>query len=79
MAAKKYEKYMITKSCAVFIPEGVPQGYGPLPDEKIQYLEVWRNVGIKTVITPCADCYAAFSVLYDKIGHKPAVEILPIT
>lgn len=41
--------------------------------------EVWHNVGVKTVVTPCADCYAAFSVLYDKIGQKPAVEVLHIT
>ena len=42
-------------------------------------LEVWRNSGIKTVVTPCSDCYATFKVLYDKIGHKPDVEILHIT
>jgi Fe-S oxidoreductase len=41
--------------------------------------DVWRNAGIKTVVTPCADCYAAFSVLYDKIGQKSTVEILHIT
>jgi Fe-S oxidoreductase len=41
--------------------------------------EVWGNTGIKTVVTPCADCFACFSVLYDKIGQKPAVEVLHIT
>ena len=51
--------------------------------ELIKYCEhqndLWRNAGVKTVVTPCADCYAAFSVLYDRIGQKPAVQILHIT
>jgi Fe-S oxidoreductase len=42
-------------------------------------IEVWRNTGIKTVVTPCADCFASFRVLYDKMGHKPTVEVLHIT
>jgi Fe-S oxidoreductase len=42
-------------------------------------LEAWQAAGIKSVVTPCADCYASFAVLYDKIGHKPDIEILHIT
>jgi len=41
--------------------------------------ELWQSSGVKTVVTPCADCYASFNVLYDKIGQKPSVEILHIT
>ncbi len=41
--------------------------------------EVFHNAGVKTVVTPCADCFACFSVLYDKVGRKPAVEVLHIT
>lgn len=42
-------------------------------------IKAWKTAGIKTVVTPCADCYQAFKVLYDKIGEKPDVEILHIT
>lgn len=42
-------------------------------------LEVWQAAGVKTVVTPCADCFATFSVLYDKIGHKAPIEVLHIT
>ncbi len=41
--------------------------------------ELWQSSGVKTVVTPCADCYSSFNVLYDKIGQKPAVEILHVT
>ncbi|MCR4394104.1 MAG: (Fe-S)-binding protein, partial [Dehalococcoidales bacterium] len=30
--------------------------------------ETFRTAGIKTLVTPCADCYATYKVLYDKIG-----------
>jgi Fe-S oxidoreductase len=36
----------------------------------------WKTAGVKTIVTPCADCYHAFKVLYDKIGKKPDIEIL---
>lgn len=40
----------------------------------------WQSQGVKTIVTACADCYAAFKVLYDKIGMKPeGIEILHIT
>ena len=29
-------------------------------------LEAWKKAGVKTVITPCADCYFAFKRLYTK-------------
>jgi Fe-S oxidoreductase len=35
--------------------------------------------GVKTVVTPCANCYQAFKVLYDKMGHKLDMEVLHIT
>ncbi len=38
-------------------------------------IETLRPAGVKTLVTPCADCYAAFKVLYDKIGKKPEIEI----
>jgi Fe-S oxidoreductase len=41
--------------------------------------EAIKNAGVKTLVTPCADCYQAFKVLYDKIGMKPKIEILHIT
>jgi Fe-S oxidoreductase len=39
----------------------------------------WKTAGVRTVVTPCADCYQSFKVLYDKIGKKEDVEILHIT
>jgi Fe-S oxidoreductase len=41
--------------------------------------ELWKNAGVKTVVTACSDCYQTFKVLYDKIGKKPPIEILHIT
>jgi Fe-S oxidoreductase len=35
--------------------------------------------GVKTLVTPCADCYACFKVLYDKIGKKLGIEVFHIT
>lgn len=42
-------------------------------------LEAVKTAGVKTLVTPCSDCYQAFKVLYDKIGKKPEIEILHIT
>ena len=42
-------------------------------------IETFHAAGIRTVVTPCSDCYAAFNVLYDKIGKKPEIEVLHIT
>ena len=41
--------------------------------------EVFKNAGIKTLVTPCSDGYHAFKVLYDKIGKKLDIEVLHIT
>ena len=41
--------------------------------------ETFRTAGIKTLVTPCADCYATYKVLYDKIGKKLDVEVHHIT
>jgi len=40
--------------------------------------DTWKTAGVKTVVTPCADCCQAFRVLYDKNGNEPSVEILHI-
>jgi len=42
-------------------------------------LEAFRAAGVKTLVTPCADCYACFKVLYDKIGKELGVEVFHIT
>jgi len=42
-------------------------------------VEMFKAAGVATVVTPCADCYYAFKVLYDKIGRKVPVEVLHIT
>jgi len=42
-------------------------------------IETFRAAGVRTVVTPCSDCYAAFNVLYDKIDKKPDIEVLHIT
>ena len=42
-------------------------------------IKAWKAGGVKTLVTPCADCYQSFKVLYDKIGEKPDVEVLHIT
>ena len=41
--------------------------------------EMLKTHGIKTVVTPCSDCYHAFKVLYHKLGLKNDVEVLHIT
>lgn len=41
--------------------------------------ETWRSMGIKKVITACADCYHAFRVLYDRAGCEHLPEVLHIT
>jgi Fe-S oxidoreductase len=52
-------------------------GYaGELTKYAEHQMEAFRTAGVKTLVTPCADCYAAFSVLYDKIGKKMGIEVL---
>jgi Fe-S oxidoreductase len=41
-------------------------------------IEAFRNAGVKTVVTPCSDCYACFKVLYDKIGKNLEIEVVHI-
>ncbi len=36
-------------------------------------LELWRNAGVKTVVTGCADGYYAMKRLYPEIGETPEV------
>jgi Fe-S oxidoreductase len=36
-------------------------------------LEAWAAAGVKTVVTPCADCYHAFKRLYPGLGEGPEV------
>jgi len=55
-------------------------GYaGELTKYAEHQIESLRTAGVKVLVTPCADCYAAFKVLYDKIGKKPEIEIFHIT
>jgi Fe-S oxidoreductase len=42
-------------------------------------METFRAAGVEVLITPCADCYATFKVLYDKIGKKLGIEVFHIT
>lgn len=42
-------------------------------------LEALKAAGVEILVTPCADCYQAYKVLYDKIGKKAEVEVLHLT
>lgn len=42
-------------------------------------LETFRAAGVKTLVTPCSDCYQTFKVLYDKTGKKLDVEVLHLS
>jgi Fe-S oxidoreductase len=52
-------------------------------DELTKYadhnLEALKAAGVEMLVTPCADCYQHYKVVYDKIGKKPPVEILHLT
>jgi len=55
-------------------------GYvGELTKYAEHQMEALRTAGVKMLVTPCADCYAAFKVLYDKIDRKLGIEVLHIT
>jgi Fe-S oxidoreductase len=41
--------------------------------------EALATAGVKVLVTPCADCYGTYKVLYDKIGKKPGIEVYHIT
>ena len=45
----------------------------------VHQVETFHTAGVKTLVTPCSDCYACFKVLYDKIGLKFDIEVLHIT
>ncbi|MDY6796358.1 MAG: (Fe-S)-binding protein [Actinomycetota bacterium] len=36
-------------------------------------LEDWKTAGVKTVVTPCSDCYATFKAWYSRFGNKVEV------
>jgi len=42
-------------------------------------MEMLKNAGVKTIVTPCSDCYAGFKVQYAKIGMNTDIEVLHIT
>ena len=42
-------------------------------------MELMKSSGAKTIVTPCADGYYAFEVLYDMQGKKGDVEVYHIT
>ena len=42
-------------------------------------VEMMKTSGIKTVVTPCSDCYHCYKVLYHKMGMKGDIEVLHIT
>ena len=55
-------------------------GYaGELTKYAEHQMEAFRAAGVRTLVTPCSDCYATFKVLYDKIGKKLGIEVLHIT
>ena len=50
-------------------------GYGPDYRKAVEHnIEAWTNAGVKTVVTPCADCYHTFKRLYPGAGSQ--VEVL---
>jgi Fe-S oxidoreductase len=54
-------------------------GYaGELTKYAEHQMETFRTAGVNTLVTPCADCYATFKVLYDKIGKKLGIEVFHI-
>ena len=55
-------------------------GYaGELTKYAEHQIEAFRTAGVKTLVTPCSDCYASFKVLYDKIGQQLGIEVYHIT
>jgi len=50
-------------------------GYGPHYRKAAEHnIEAWIGAGVKTVITPCADCYHTFKRLYPGAGSQ--IEVL---
>ena len=55
-------------------------GYlGELEKYSDHNIRAWKEAGVKTVVTPCAECYHAFKVLYPAIGRKVDIEVLHLT
>jgi Fe-S oxidoreductase len=44
-----------------------------------RHAKVLKKAGIKTIVSPCAHCYQAMKVLYDKVGQKLEMEVLHMT
>jgi Fe-S oxidoreductase len=42
-------------------------------------MAVYKNAGVKILVTGCADCYHAFKILYDEFGLKGDLEVLHTT
>lgn len=42
-------------------------------------IETWNAAGVRTVVTPCSDCYGAFKFHYPRIGKGMNFEVLHIT
>jgi len=55
-------------------------GYeGELTKYAEHQMETFRTAGVKTIVTPCSDCYATYKVLYNKINKNLGIEVLHIT
>jgi Fe-S oxidoreductase len=55
-------------------------GYaGELAKYAEHQMETFQTAGVKTLVTPCSDCYACFRVLYDKIGKNLGIKVFHIT
>ena len=42
-------------------------------------METWKAAGVRTVVTPCSDCYGTFKFHYARLGKEMNVEVLHIT
>lgn len=42
-------------------------------------VELFKKLGVRTLVTDCADCYQAFKVLYDEFGLKGDLKVLHTT
>jgi Fe-S oxidoreductase len=42
----------------------------------MQNMKLYRESGVKTLVTGCADCYHAFKVLYNKFDMKDGLQVL---
>jgi Fe-S oxidoreductase len=42
-------------------------------------METWNAAGVRTVVTPCSDCYGTFKFHYARLGKEMNFEVLHIT